>query len=598
MSLSSKKRLSNLRNNLAQAKVQGFLLPRGDEHMNEYVAPYAERLAWLTGFDGSAGFAIILPDKAALFSDGRYTLQMKKQTDSTLWETHHNGETPPAQWLKNYVANAPHSLISYDPWLMSETSLKPFVEAGINLIPLDRNPIDPLWSNQPSYPTAPALIHPLSYAGLDSQEKRKQIVNTIKKNAADTLLITDPTCIAWLLNIRGNDIPYTPVALSFALLHANGQLDLFGAKQKFPVSLQNWIGEHTQFYTLDQLGTIIATTLKARKVQLDPTTTALWFIRILKEIKADIIRAPDPCLIAKACKNTTEQEGARIAHLKDGVALCRFFHWLDSQDTDALTEWDAALKLNDFRKMDPDYREESFPAISASGANGAIIHYRATPENHDHLRKNTVFLLDSGGQYIQGTTDVTRTLWLGPDPAPANIKEMTTRVLKGHIALSSALFPENSPGHRLDSFARRPLWDCMEDFDHGTGHGVGSFLSVHEGPCRISSLASSVGLKEGMILSNEPGFYKTNEYGIRLENLILAQKVIKPHTSSSTIRPFLHWEVLTMVPFDTKLIDTGLLTKEEKTWLNTYHNTVWQALSPFLNSREEAWLAEACAPLA
>ncbi|QNT78662.1 aminopeptidase family protein P [Entomobacter blattae] len=590
--LSSADKLSSLRSLLKESNLGGVIIPHDDEFMNEYTAPYAERLKWISHFSGSAGLAIVTQTHAALFSDGRYTLQMKQQVDPTLWETFHMTQTPPSQWLKTLLP-AEALPIAYDPWLMTERALKPFQDAGLPLAPIDYNPIDRLWKDQPAYPHSQLVVHPLSYAGVSSESKRQTLAQTLQNTKTDLLLLTDPTNIAWLLNIRGHDIAYTPIALLCALFFQDGHMEVFTNKNDISPEIKEWVGKDVSFANRSSMADIL-TQQHHKVVQYDPATTSVGFLSLLRAAQAQLIPKPDPCLILKSCKNPIEQEGARLAHLKDGIALCRFNYWLhflSSEQLEQQTEITAAAKLETLRKQDKTYQEDSFPAISAIGPQGAIIHYKATNESAHTLSTNALYLLDSGGQYLEGTTDVTRTFWLGNEPPPLEITMMYTLVLKGHIALASAHFPKGCTGSQLDSLARMFLWRHHADYDHGTGHGVGSYLSVHEGPPRISSVPS-IPLQAGMILSNEPGYYQEGQYGIRLENLILVQEV--PDTPQ---RPFLMFETLTLVPFDRRLINPTLLTAPEVEWLNTYHSRIFQTISPQLTPQEQDWLRVACEPI-
>jgi Xaa-Pro aminopeptidase len=584
-------RLEAVRDWLRKEHLDGFILPRADEHLGEYVPPHAERLAWLTGFTGSAGLAVVLADQAAVFTDGRYTLQLAAETDPALWQRCHISETPPPEWIREHAPK--DARIGYDPMLISEEGLARFTEAGLCMVPV-ANPIDALWVDRPPPPRAPAVPHPLKYAGKPSEEKRAELAAELRKAGQDAVVLTDPHAIAWVLNIRGADLPYTPVALAFAVLYADGSVDLFISPEKVPAETRAWLGEGVRIADRAALREALAR-LCGKRVRVDPATAPVQFAMWLREAGATVVAAPDPVLLAKACKNPTEQEGARAAHRRDGAALCRFLHWFGSAaPTGAESELSAAEKLLSFRREAGGFHSESFPAISAAGEHGAIIHYRVTAASNRPIRPNEVFLIDSGAQYPDGTTDVTRTLWTGPDAPPPQLCAEFTRVLKGHIAIASLVFPQGVAGPHLDAFARRALWQAGQDYDHGTGHGVGSFLSVHEGPAALSRLAKPIPLAAGMILSDEPGYYRPGHYGIRLENLLLVQ----PAEISDAAKPFLRFETLTLAPFDRRLVAAHLLTAEELLWLNSYHAQVFSVIGPVLDEEARAWLAAACAPIA
>ena len=573
---------------MQRAGLDGFIVPRADEHLSEYVPPCAERLAWLTGFTGSAGLAIVLHDQAAVFTDGRYTLQLAAQTDPALFERCHIIEQPPPDWLK---AAAPGGRIGYDPWLVSADSLKRFTDAGLAMVAVSANPVDAAWSDRPPAPAAPAVPHPLHLAGVPSAEKRDAVAAALRDKGEDTAVITDPASLAWLLNLRGGDVDYTPFALGFVLMHADGRAALFMDPAKLDGAAREWLGDAVALQPPDALPAALSA-LAGRKVRVDPAGSAAWFGQTLRATGATVVDGPDPCALPKACKNPVEQAGARAAHARDAVAVCRFLHWLDGAP--ATTEVAAANQLLRFRAEAAEFRGESFPAISGAGEHGAIIHYRATPDTDRPLQANEAYLTDSGGQYQDGTTDVTRTVWTGPGTPPAELQDRFTRVLQGHIAVAAALFPVGVAGPHLDSLARRPLWQAGLDYDHGTGHGVGSYLSVHEGPAGLSRAAKPVPLAAGMILSDEPGFYLPGAYGIRLENLLLVQPA--PDLPGAH-KPFLAFETLTLAPFDRRLIDVPMLTRAERAWIDTYHARVLAEVGPALDGPARDWLAAACQPL-
>jgi Xaa-Pro aminopeptidase len=584
-------RLAHLRQELSARGLSGFIVPRADEHLGEYVPASAERLAWLTGFTGSAGLAAVLPDKAAAFTDGRYVLQLAAQTKAELWERRHITEDPPARWL---AANAPaEASIGYDPLLISEQGLAVYTDAGLTMVPVDGNPIDAIWRDRPPPPVAPALPHPLEYAGRSADEKREQIAGLLRDAKQDAAVITDPASIAWLLNIRGGDVPYTPFVLGFALVHADGGTELFLDPAKLTDPTRAWLGNTVSVADRPALEPALRR-LAGKQVRVDRSGSAVWFAQRLREAGAVVVADRDPCLLPKACKNDVEQQGFRQAHLRDAVAVCRFLHFLaDSGARGEETELSAADRLLALREQVPGFRGESFPAISAAGEHGAIIHYRVSEASNRPIRRDESYLIDSGAQYVDGTTDITRTVWIGPSDPPSELRQRVTRVMKGHIAIASLVFPEGVGGAYLDAFARRALWQVGLDYDHGTGHGVGSYLSVHEGPVSLSRLAAPVPIAAGMVLSNEPGYYLPQQYGIRLENLLLVQ----PAALMGSGKPFLRFETLTLAPFDRRLIEPSLLDATELAWLDGYHARVAAEIGPRLDPSDQAWLAESCAPI-
>ncbi len=580
--------LGALRIELSRRCLDGFIVPRADEHLGEYVPASAERLAWLTGFSGSAGLAVVLADKAAVFTDGRYVLQLASQTDAALWERLHITEQPPEAWL---AANATaDGRIGFDPWLISDEGLARYTKAGIAMTPVESNPIDAVWTGRPPAPHAPAVPHPLSFAGRSTEEKRQDISKLLRDAKQDAAVLSDPASVAWLFNIRGGDVPFTPFALGFALAHADGGAELFMDPAKLPEATRAWLGNGVSVAARDALPAALAR-LKDKTVRVDPAGSPVWFAERLKQAGATIVSGPDPCLLPKAKKNPVEQQGTRDAHARDAVAMCRFLHWLSEiGPANQETEMSAANRLLACRTAIDGFRGESFLAISGAGEHGAIIHYRVTDDSNRPIRPNEVYLIDSGAQYTDGTTDITRTVWTGPEAAPAAIKATVTRVLKGHIAIATLVFPEGVGGAHIDAFARRALWQVGIDYDHGTGHGVGSYLSVHEGPVSISRLARPVPIGVGMILSNEPGYYRPGHYGIRLENLLLVQPAEIPDTT----KPFLRFETLTLAPFDRHLIELSLLDPWELAWLNAYHARVLHEVGPRMEPHVRAWLAAAC----
>jgi Xaa-Pro aminopeptidase len=587
MSSEHNNRLSALRAELQAAGLDGFIIPRADEHLGEYVPESAERLAFMTGFTGSAGLGVVLSDKAAVWSDGRYVLQLAQETDAALWEQLHITTDKPELWLKRHATN---QQIGYDPWLVSADFLKRF--EGVELVPVAHNPVDAVWTNRPAPPLAPAMPYGDDYAGESAAAKRARLGAALREAGQDAAVISDPAGLAWLFNIRGADVAFCPVALGFALLFADGTAALFMAPEKVSPELRMHLGNQVTVAGREGLpGALQA--LTGKTVRYDSATMPSWFKTTLEEAGAIISQGDDPVALPRACKNAVELHGARAAHLRDAAAMVTFLAWAAERlPTGAETEISAATKLLQCREAGALFRGESFPAISGAGEHGAIIHYRVTPESNRAIEPDEVYLIDSGGQYLDGTTDITRTLWTGPGAAPAAIKAHVTRVLAGMIALSQAVFPEGVAGPHLDVLARNALWQAGLDYDHGTGHGVGSYLSVHEGPAGISRAAKPVALQPGMILSNEPGYYLPGAYGIRMENLILVQPA--PFDGP---RKFLQFETLTLVPFDRALIDPALLSATAIEWLNAYHARVWEQVGPLVEEDARRWLQNATNPL-
>jgi Xaa-Pro aminopeptidase len=580
-------RVTKLRLELKRRGLDGFIVPRADEHLSEYVPASAERLVWLTGFSGSAGTAVVLLDKAAVFTDGRYVLQLATQTDAGLWQRRHLTEEPPHDWL---TANAAGAHGCSDPMLISEEGLTRYTSAGLDMVAVDRNPIDAVWTDRPQAPVTPISPHPLEYSGRSTDHKRKQIARLLREARLDAAVVSDPASIAWLLNIRGSDVPFTPFALGFALVHADGGIELFMDPAKLTEASRAWLGNTVSVAGREALAPALER-LAAKRVRVDFTGTPVWFAQTLRKSGAVVVVGPDPCLLPKACMSETEQQGAREAQRRDAVAICRFLHFLsETGPRGTETEMSAAATLLAFREQLTGFRGESFPAISGAGEHGAIIHYRVTESSNRPIRPNEVYLIDSGAQFLSGTTDITRTVWTGPGNPPQILREQVTRVIKGHIAIATLVFPRGVGGAHLDAFARRALWQVGLDYDHGTGHGVGSYLSVHEGPVSLSRLARPVPIEAGMILSNEPGYYQPGEYGIRLENLLLVQDAGFPTAS----KPFLRFETLTLAPFDRRLIDPAMLDTSELAWLNAYHAQVQNDISPYLEAGARDWLAAAC----
>ncbi|RXF72038.1 aminopeptidase P family protein [Hansschlegelia zhihuaiae] len=586
-------RLAALRAALRAQGLDGFLLPRADEHQNEYLPPSAERLAWLTGFTGSFGFVIALADEAALFVDGRYTVQAKSQVDLSAFTPVNVADCSPSDWLKDHAK--PSQRIGYDPALHTLDGFERFEKAaktaGVELVALDRNPVDALWTDRPAPPLAPVVLHDEALAGESAASKITRVQAELKKTKADALLVTDAHCLAWTFNIRGGDVAHTPLPLGFAIVPAESRPTVFVDGRKLSNAARDALSSVADVAEPRDLDAgLEALGLRAATVRIDAAGAAVAFARTLEAGGAKLQRGADPIAKLKAVKNPTELAGARAAHLRDAVALARFLCWLDREaPTGAVDEIGAAEALETFRRETGKLKEISFDTISAAGPNAALPHYRATHTTNRRLEPG-LFLIDSGAQYEDGTTDVTRTVVVGE--ATAEMKDRFTRVLKGHIAISTAVFPKGVSGAQLDGFARRPLWDAGADFDHGTGHGVGSYLSVHEGPQRISKLGTTT-LEVGMILSNEPGYYREGQFGVRIENLI----AVELRAILGAEREMRGFEVLTLAPIDRRAIEPGMLTAEERAWLDAYHARVAGEVSPLVDNETRAWLEAACAPL-
>jgi Xaa-Pro aminopeptidase len=583
-------RLASLRAELAKRGLDGFLVPRADEHQGEYVPKRAERLAWLTAFTGSAGAAAVLKDKAAIFVDGRYTLQVRQQTDTKLFDPRDLITEGLAGWIET---NAPKGArIGYDPWLHTITGLDILRIAadrtGAELVPCATNPIDAVWTDQPGPPLAKAVPHGIALAGESAESKRMRIAEDIKRQGVDAAIITLPDSICWLLNIRGGDVPHTPFALSFAILNADGSTDLFLDSRKSSPELVQHLGNAVRMHEPKDFPPALDA-LKGKSVLVDPSMGAAALLDRLSAAGAKVTRGSDPCQLPKACKNPVEIEGMRKAHIRDGAALTRFLAWVAREAPKGhLTEIEAAEALEGYRRQTSSLSDLSFDSISGAAPHAAIPHYRVSRSTNRKINKNEIFLIDSGGQYPDGTTDVTRTMIVG-EPS-AEMKDRFTRVLKGHIALATVRFPEGTTGAALDAFARKSLWDAGLDYDHGTGHGVGSYLSVHEGPQNISKKPILQPLKPGMICSNEPGYYKANEYGIRIENLIVVSDYEEVKGGD---RKMMSFETITLAPIDVELVEPKLLTAEERDWFNGYHARVRETLSPQVDTETRAWLEHA-----
>ncbi len=594
-------RLDALREELGRLGLDGFVVPLADEHQGEFVAPRTRRLSWLTGFTGSAGLAAVLADRAAIFVDGRYTLQVEREVDAERFSPQHLTERPPADWIEAHLPA--DGKLGYDPWLHTPDGVARLeaacARAGGALVAVDDNPIDAVWTDQPAPPISPAVPQKLEFAGLSSAAKLSAVAETLDERGADAAVLSAPDSIAWLFNMRGADIPNTPVALCFAIVESGGGASLFIDGRKVTEELAAALAETVTVAEPDALGPALdGLAADGRRVQIDPRSTPAWVARRLRHAGSEPVHGPDPCTLPKACKNRAEIDGARAAHIRDGRALVRFLAWLDAEaPSGRLTEMDAAARLHALRAEGDRFRGLSFDTIAGAGPNGAIVHYRVDESSNRRLEPGSVFLLDSGGQYLDGTTDVTRTVYIrDPDgsPAPDEVRDRFTRVLRGHIALATAVFPRGVTGGQLDVLARKSLWEAGLDYDHGTGHGVGSFLGVHEGPARISRFPSDVALAPGMILSNEPGYYKAGAYGIRIENLVV---VVEREAPEGAERPLHGFETITVAPIDRNLIEPSLLTPDETAWLDAYHRRVRDTHADSVDDRTRRWLQAACAPL-
>jgi Xaa-Pro aminopeptidase len=594
----STRRVADLRTELGRRGLAGFIQPRGDEHQGEYVPPHAERLSWLTGFTGSAGLVIVLKARAAVFTDGRYTLQVRSQVDTTLFETRHLVDEPPGDWLAGNAAKGDR--IGFDPRLHTPDGIARLRQgaerAGAELVALDSNPIDAVWPDQPPPPVTPTVPHSTYFAGRTHPEKRAELADRLARDGYDAAILSDPASTAWLLNIRGQDVPHTPLALSFAVLNRDATVDLFIDPRKPNERLAEHLGNGVRLAPPEAFGAALDALGKAKggqrpRILTDASTVSVWIVARLESAGASVVRGSCVCALPKARKNAGELEGTRTAHRRDGAALTRFLFWLAGEGRKGtLGEIGSSDKLLEFRQGGEHFRDTSFDTISGAGSNGAIVHYRATPETEKRIAPDMLYLVDSGAQYLDGTTDVTRTIAIGTPTEEQ--RDRFTRVLKGHIAVALARFPRGTSGSQLDTLARASLWDVGLDYDHGTGHGVGAYLSVHEGPHRISKLPNTVALEPGMIVSNEPGYYKTGEYGIRIENLVAVQEL-----ELGGERPMLGFETLTLAPIDRALVEVGLLSAREINWLDAYHLRVRETLTAMLDPATAAWLERATRPI-
>jgi Xaa-Pro aminopeptidase len=588
-------RLGAFREELARRKLTGFVIPRADQQQNEYVAPSEERLAWLTGFTGSAGLAVVLTKEAAVFVDGRYTLQAGKQVDRKAWQVEPLVDPPPEHWLTKHLARGDR--LGFDPWLHTSAAAERLAaacaKAGAELVAVDSNPIDAIWHERPAPPLGPVTIQGKQFSGEIEAEKLKRIRLEIAKLGVDALVLSDSHGVAWTFNIRGADVSHTPLPLSYALVPKEGRPSVFIDHRKLSNSARDHLEQSADVEEPNALAPkLIELAKRGASIALDSATAADALSRLIKGAGGKAVAGSDPVTLLKAVKNITEIEGTRTAHHRDALALTRFLAWVDREaPSGALTEIDAVEALETFRRQTGALKDVSFPTISGTGPNGAIVHYRVTRKSNRRIAPGDLLLIDSGAQYQDGTTDVTRTIAIG-EPT-AEMRDRFTRVLRGHIAIARAVFPDGTTGAQLDSFARQFLWQAGLDFEHGTGHGVGSYLSVHEGPARISKLGTTP-LKRGMILSNEPGYYKTDAYGIRIENLEL---VIGADIQGSE-KPVNAFETLTFAPIDRRLIDAKMLDAAELKWLNDYHAKVAKVVRPQLDDNTtKLWLDEATAEL-
>jgi Xaa-Pro aminopeptidase len=595
-----RERVARLREKLAGARIDGFLVPRADEHQGEYVAERSERLRWLTGFTGSAGAVLILRDRAVLFVDGRYTLQAREQVDGDIFEIDSLVDNPPSKWLGTDAQ--PGWAIGFDPWLHTIADARALRKAlkkkEASLVHVDGNLVDAIWDDQPAPPRGAITVHPDAYAGEGAAGKLDRLAETIRDAGADLAVLTDPSSLAWTFNIRGSDVPHTPVPLGFAILDAGGHHAVYLDERKLDGEALRHVETLARLRPPETLvDDLKERAAKGARVALDPALAAERLRLLVEDGGGKVIETPDPARLPRATKNRAELDGSRAAHRRDGAAVTRFLCWLDSRRPDTIDEISAATRLEELRcevgeATQMPLRDISFDTISGAGPNGAIIHYRVTHQTSRKLKEGELYLVDSGGQYQDGTTDITRTVPIG---APtADMRRHYTLVLKGMIGLSLARFPAGTRGSDIDAIARLALWKAGLDYAHGTGHGVGSFLSVHEGPQRISK-AGTEKLQPGMILSNEPGFYKEGAYGIRLENLIV---VTSAEEIAGGVQAMHGFETLTLAPFDRRLIDVELLTAEERGWLDAYHARVREEIGPMLDGETLAWLEKATAPLA
>jgi Xaa-Pro aminopeptidase len=587
-------RLKALRAQLVRQKLDGFVVPLTDEHMSEYVGAYAQRLAWLTGFQGSAGSAVVLPEEAAIFVDGRYTLQVREQVDGAHWQYESVPQTSIAAWLKDHAGQG--ARIGYDPWLHTRAWVRQATDAladrGAELVAVDTNPVDAVWPDRPAPSDAKLVVHDDRFAGQSAAEKRAAMADWLTEKKADAVVLSALDSIAWTFNIRGKDVERTPVALAYAIVHADATADLYVTPEKMDEAVAKHLGNAVRVHDRAAFAEALAD-LSGKTVVADPERAVAAIFNGLDVGGATILSLRDPAVLPKAIKNGTEIAGHKAAQARDGAALSRFLHWIAVEaPKGSLTELSASDRLEAFRKDTGLLEDLSFDTISGAGPNGAVVHYRAEEKTNRSIELNSLYLVDSGGQYRDGTTDVTRTIAIGTPTE--EMKRRFTLVLKGHIALACAVFPKGTRGGQLDALARQYLWAEGLDYAHGTGHGVGSFLSVHEGPQRIATFGGGdEPLAAGMILSNEPGYYKTGEYGIRIENLVLVEERV----ITGAEKPMLGFETLTFAPIDRAVIATEILSEAERAWLDAYHTAVLDLVGPQLEGDALAWLKAACAPL-
>jgi Xaa-Pro aminopeptidase len=589
------RRLEALRAELKSQGLDGFIVPRQDEFQGEYVAPYAERLRWLTGFGGSWGVAIIMLDKAAIFVDGRYTLQLVEQVDTSLFTPRHLIEEPPPEWVQANLATG--QVLGYDPWLLTPEQVNRLNQAaakvGAELRPVDRNPVDAVWHDRPQRPSTPVEIQPTQFAGRTPAEKLAEAARSLEATGVDAAIITLPDSIAWLFNIRGHDVAYTPVVHAQFIVRRAGKADLFIDPARLTEEAKDHLAAVVHTHPREAfIPSVEALGREKAKVVADLSSLPQRVRSAIESAGGALVNGPDPTVLPKARKNAVEQEGARNAHRRDGAAMARFLCWLEREGPKGrLTELSVAEKLEEFRRGTGELRDLSCETIAAAGPNAAIPHYHASRESDRKLESNAIFLIDSGAQYQDGTTDITRTVIIG-EPT-REMRDRFTRVLKGMIGISTIRFPKGTTGSQLDVLARAALWKAGCDYDHGTGHGVGSYLSVHEGPARINKIDRTP-LEPGMILSDEPGYYKPGHYGIRIENLVL---VHEPQEIEGGNRAMMGFETLTLAPIDRRLVDAALLTEEELAWFNGYHARVAAAVGLLLEGEDREWLTKACAPV-
>jgi len=587
-------RLKALREQLKRDRLDGFVVPLTDEHMSEYVGAYAQRLAWLTGFQGSAGSAVVLPADAAIFVDGRYTLQVREQVDGSHWQYQSVPQTSVAAWLGDNVGQG--ARIGYDPWLHTSAWVKQataaLAEKGASLVAVDTNPVDAVWPDRPEPSRAKLVVHDDRYAGRGAAAKRQDMADWLVSKKADAVVLSALDSIAWTFNIRGQDVERTPVALAYAIVHADATADLYVAPEKIDETVVKHLGNAVRVHDRAAFADALQD-LSGKSVVADPERAVAAIFDGLEAGGATILPLRDPAVLPKAVKNETEISGHKAAQKRDGAALSRYLHWVSVEaPKGGVTELSASDRLRAFREDTGMLKDLSFDTISGAGPNGAVVHYRAEEKTNRPLETGTLYLVDSGGQYQDGTTDITRTLAIGTPSA--EMRERFTLVLKGHIALASAIFPKGARGGQLDILARQYLWARGLDYAHGTGHGVGSFLSVHEGPQRIATFSGGdEPLQPGMILSNEPGYYKAGEYGIRIENLVLVVEKAIPGAE----QPMLGFETLSFAPIDRNLVDLSLMDDRERAWLDAYHAQVLALVGPQLDGEAKAWLEGACAPL-